>query len=158
MSRFDDEWRLLIESRLWLQSRGYRLFDSRGPEGMNQGFDAHAGTMCSIRITADRGQWFVEIRPGASHQSAKGSEHWFNLEVWSRCLGHPLLFHEDPTGTTDKEVGHSLNNSWWLEPQLRFLRDRLSEIESACSTEQLTSTIECLRTARRALSPFAPRG
>ena len=74
MRRFDQEWQLLVAALKWLRDRGYRLLDSRGPEGMEQGFDVYAGEQLGIRIVADRGQWFLEVHPGADGRDAVGWE------------------------------------------------------------------------------------
>jgi hypothetical protein len=72
MRRFEQEWQLLVVARKWLHDGGYRLLDSLGPEGMEQGFDIYGGDQLGIRIVADRGQWFVEVHPGADGVGATG--------------------------------------------------------------------------------------
>jgi hypothetical protein len=158
MRRFDREWQLLVAARTWLRGSGFRLLDSRGPEGMDQGFDVYADNRVGIRIMADRSQWFVEIHPGAEGIDAVGSQGWFTLEAWSTCLGTTVLFHDNTPTLTDLDWATVLANSWWLEPQLDYLRDHLAQIQDACSPESVEATGVCLSEAQRALSAFPPRG
>lgn len=140
----------------WLGDRGYRLLESRGPEGMDQGFDLYAGDHVEIRIIADRSQWFIEVRPGTEAVDASGWEGWFNLEAWSTCLGAPATFHDTRPTLTDEDRTIVLANSWWLQPQLDFLRAHLSEIEDACQADRMRATLACLADAQRRLSAFPP--
>lgn len=144
MGRFDREWQLLLSSRGWLVERGYRLLETRGPEGMDSGFDLYTGGQLGIRVTADRGQWWIEAHPGPAHIDAFGWDGWFNLEAWSTCLGAPVLFHDTRPKLTDEDWAAVLTNSWWLEPQMDYLRDHLAEIEQACAPERLEATVACL--------------
>jgi hypothetical protein len=148
---------MLVASRTWLQERGYRLIESRGPEAMDQGFDFYAGDLLSIRLTADRSQWFVEVRPGPDEPDAFGWEGWFTLEAWSDCLGVPVLFHDNRPKLTDDDRIEVLANSWWLQPQLDYLRDNLSEIEQASSREHIEEKRKRLSAAQRQLSASPPR-
>lgn len=154
MRRFDQEWELLVDARTWLRDRGQRLLDSRGPEGMDQGFDVYTGDRLGIRIIADRSQWFVEVRPEAEAVVAVGWEGWFNLEAWDTCLGAPATFHDTRPTLTDEDWATVLANSWWLQPQLDYLRDHLAEIELACHPDRVKGTLACLLEAQRRLSAF----
>jgi hypothetical protein len=158
MRRFDREWKLLMSARTWLRERGLRLVESRGPEGMDQGFDLYADNRLGTRIIADRSQWFVEVHPGAENLDAAGWRGWFGLEAWSTCLGSPVLFHDTRPTSTDKDWAAALANSWWLEPQLDYLRDHLAEIQQACSPAHVEATVACLSEAQRRLSAFPPQG
>jgi hypothetical protein len=148
MRSFDRDWQQLEASRPWFLDRGYRLTDARGPEGMEQGLNAYEGVWLSIRLSADRGQWFVEISPGTGAPVASGSVGWYSLEAWSKCLGSPVLFHDTRPRSTEADWTEVVANSWWLEPQLNYLRDHLAEIERACSPERVDTTRECLISAR----------
>ena len=160
MRRFEEEWRLLVEVRSWLSDRGYRLIDSRGPEGMDQGFDVYVGAAIGIRIIADRSQWFVEVHCSAGAVDAYGYRDWFNLECWSTCLGSEVIFH-DPgkAGSAERNPVTSamIANSWWLRPQLDYLRAQLGEIERACLPDVVEHTRACLLDAKRRHSPFSSR-
>jgi hypothetical protein len=156
MRRFDQEWQLLVAAGQWLRDRGYRLLDSRGPEGMEQGFDVYAGNQLGIRIVVDRGQWVVEVHPGADGVTAVGWEGWFTLEAWSACLGEPVVFHDTRPTLTDEDWAAVLANSWWLQPQLDFLQGHLIEIERACQADRVEATLRCLGDAQRRQSAFPP--
>src|SRR4051794_24614624 len=73
------------------------------PRRHEAGFDVYAGDQLGIRIVADRGQWFVEVHPGADGVSAVGWEGWFTLEAWSACLGEPVVFHDTRPTLTDED-------------------------------------------------------
>jgi hypothetical protein len=156
MRRFDQEWQLLVAARTWLRDRGYRLLDSRGPEGMEQGFDVYAGDGLGLRIIADRGQWFVEVHPGADGIDAAGWEGWSTLEAWSTCLGEPVTFHDTRPTFTDEDRAAVLANSWWLQPQLDYVQDHLTQIERACQPDRVEATLRCLGDAQRRQSAFPP--
>jgi hypothetical protein len=157
MRRFDQEWQLLVSARTWLRDRGYRLVDSRGPEGMDQGVDVYAGDRLGIKIWADRSQWFVDIGPLPERAGGRASIGWFPLEAWSACLGSPVLLRDARPTSTDLERAAALVNSRWLEPQLDYLRDHVSAIEVACSPGRIEATLSCVSEAQRALSAFPPR-
>jgi hypothetical protein len=124
---------------------------------MDQGFNVYADDRLGIRITADRGQWFVEVHPGAEKVDVVGSKDWFTLEAWSSCLGTPVLFHDARPTLTGDDWAIVLANSWWLEPQLDYLRDHLARIQQACSPERVEATGVCLSEAKRAPSAFPSR-
>ena len=156
MRRFAQEWQLLLAARTWLGDRGLRLLDSRGPEGMDQGFDFYCDDRLGIRIIADRSQWFVDVHPGSEGIDIGGWKDWFSLEVWSSCLGAPVIFHDPRPTLTDRDRAAVLANSWWLEPQLAYLRRNLDAIEEACSPELVEATIACLKATQPGLSAFPP--
>jgi hypothetical protein len=147
MRRFDVEWQELIGARAWLAERGLRLVDRRGPEGMDQGYDVYRSDRMGLRILADRSQWFVELRPVTEDADSATSERWFSLEAWSDCLGSPVLFHDSRATRTDADWSAVLANSWWLEPQLTYLRAHFAEITDACSPERIDATRACLDSA-----------
>ena len=147
MNQFKEEWRLLVAARAWFSTRGYRLIDSRGPEGMDQGFDVYVGDRLGIRLVADRGSWDVEVHPGTEGLLAGGSHQWFNMEAWSTCLGEPVLFHDADPPWTDEDWAELLAHSWRLEPQLAYLRATLPAIEAACFPERIDTTLDCLGAA-----------
>ena len=148
MRRFDQEWELLIAARDWLGEAGYELVESRGPEGMDQGMDAYVGAASSVRIVADRSQWFVDVRPSAEEVN------WFSLESWSVCLGAPVLFHDPRPTPTQEDWLTVLANSWWLRPQLDYLREHIQMIEAACQPTAVSETLRCLSEARVAAAAF----
>jgi hypothetical protein len=111
---------------------------------MDSGLDLYAGKQLGIRVTADRGQWWIEAHPGLTVIGASGRDGWFNLEAWSACLGAPTLFHDMRPKSTDDDWAAVLTNSWWLEPQMDYLRDHLAKIEEACAPERLEGTVACL--------------
>lgn len=115
---------------------------------MDQGYDVHAGDLLGIRIIADRSQWLVELRPGPDAPDANGWEGWFSLEAWSSCLGSPMLFHDARPAITDEDRVEVLANSWWIEPQIAYLREHLSDIERACSPDRIDTTRGCLNSQR----------
>ena len=156
MRRFDREWGRLVAARPWLRERGYRLVETRGPEGMDQGFDIYRGPRLELSITADRSQWYVEIAPAPEGFDTPGTNS-FDLESWSACLGAPVLFHD--TRPTDSEAAwlEVIQNSWWLEPQLDFLQSHLGEIERACEEGRVRATLDCLTAARDRTAPFPSR-
>lgn len=156
MRRFDREWEMLVASRTWLGERGYRLIESSGPGGMEQGFDLYAGERLGIRLSADRGQWLVELHTGPGGPDAVGWEGWFNLEAWSQCLGGLVLFHDKRPALSDRDRAEVLANSWWLEPQLDYLRAHLDQIEARCLPETIEATRECLSGAQRELAASPP--
>lgn len=149
---FVDEWRLLEAALAWLGDVGYRLTDSRGPEGMNQGFHVYAGERVAVRVIADRGQWEVEVRPDPNGADAYSSGDWFSLEAWSVCLGAPILFH-----VQSDDWAYVSARSWRLAPQLEFLRANLEAIEAASSRERIFETRAALSLAQRDLSAFPPK-
>jgi hypothetical protein len=137
MAAFRKDWDLLVSTRSWLSEVGYRLIESRGPEGMDQGLHAYEGDHLEIRIVADRGQWFVEARPRAAPT-------WFTLEPWSVCIGAPVLFHVAPAIRTDEEQLKALSASWKLAPQVEYLRAHLVDLEQACDAIAISRTMDCL--------------
>jgi len=147
VNQFKEEWRLLVAAREWFSARGYRLIDSRGPEGMDQGFDVYLGDRLGIRLVADRGSWDVEVHPATEGLLAWGSQQWFNMEAWSTCLGEPVLFHDADPPLTGEDWAELLAHSWRLEPQLAYLRATLPAIEAACSPERIDATLACLGAA-----------
>jgi hypothetical protein len=138
MRSFDDDWKLLEATGDWLEERDYALAESRGPEAMSSGLHRYARPQTSILITADRGQWFIEVQPD------QDSGDWFNLENWSVCLGEAVSFHDMRPRFSDQDWLDGIANSWRLEPQVRYLRAHLDEIEAACEPARLEQTIECL--------------
>ena len=114
------------------------------------------GTKLGIRIVVDRGQWFVEVHPGADGVSAVGWEGWFTLEAWSACLGEPVVLHDTRPTLTDEDWAAVLANSWWLQPQLDFLQGHLIEIDRACQADRVEATLRCLGDAQRRQSAFPP--
>lgn len=150
MRRFDQEWALLIAARTWLDDAGYELIESRGPEGMDQGLDAYIGLVAGIRLVVDRSQWFVDVRPAAHNGD------WFSLESWSICLGAPVLFHDTRPRLSRQDWPDVLANSWWLEPQLDYLRVHLRSIEDACQPTRVKETLDCLAKARAATAALPP--
>jgi hypothetical protein len=150
MRRFDSEWDLLVRSRGWFEERGYRLTDSMGP-GMQQGLYLYSGERIAVRLTADRGQWLVEVRPGAAERGAVPSEDWFDVEAWSDCLGHLVLFHAREPAVTDADRAGALAASWLLEPQLDYLRTHLGDIEKSCSQDRRDAVRNCLVAAQHRL-------
>jgi hypothetical protein len=125
---------------------------------MDSGLELFAGGLLAIRVIADRGQWFVEARPGQEHVDAVGFDGWFNLEAWSTCLGAQSLFHDTRPTLMDDDWATVIANSWWLAPQMEYVREHLGEMEPACSAERVDETRVCLSRARRALSPFPSAG
>ena len=150
MRRFDQEWALLVAARTWLGDAGYELVDSRGPEGMDQGFDIYSRAAVRIRLVADRSQWFVDVRPVAHLGD------WFSLESWSICLGEPVLFHDPRPTITQQDWLQVHANSWWLQPQLDFLRSHLRNIEDSCQPDRVDETLACLAKAHAATAAFPP--
>jgi hypothetical protein len=140
---FDEDWRLLRSTREWLANRGYSLAETRGPEGLESGLDRYSGPHLSIMISADRGQWFLEIRPNRIDAA------WANLESWSACLGEPTLFHDARPTTSDEAWAAVLANSWHLGPQLDYLRAHLDDIETACGPRRIGITLDCLSAVGR---------
>lgn len=138
MRSFDDDWKLLEATRDWLEERDYALAESRGPEAMSSGLHRYARQRTGIRITADRGLWFIDVQPG------QDSDDWFNLDSWSACLGERLSFHDQRPRLSDQDWLEVIANSWRLEPQVQYLRAHLDEIEAACEPARLEQTIECL--------------
>jgi hypothetical protein len=147
VDQFDQEWQLLVFARAWLGERGYLLIDSRGPEGMEQGFNVYLGDRLGIRMVVDRGSWDVEVHPGPQGVDVFHWQRWFNMEAWSVCLGEPVLFHDPRPTLTDDDWYVVLANSWRLQPQLDYLRDHLSAIEGACAPERTAATLVCLSKA-----------
>ena len=131
--------------------------ESRGPIGMEQGLDMYAGDRIGLRIVADRGQWFIDVQPGKVKTNVGGSTGWFSLEAWSSCLGAPVLFHDGRPTDADGEWQAVLENSWQLEPQLKYLREHLDQIDAACSPEIVEATLACLLAIQRKLSAFPPK-
>jgi len=123
---------------------------------MDQGFDVYAGDGIGLRIVADRGQWFVEVHPGMENLTAGGTTGWFTLEVWSSCLGSPIVLHDPRPTSTHQDQAVALESSWWLEPQLDFLQANFDQITAACSAERVETTIACLAAVQRKGSPFRP--
>jgi hypothetical protein len=123
----------------WLEERDYALAESRGPEAMSSGLHRYVRPQTSILITADRGQWFVDVQPD------QDSDDWFTLESWSACLGEAVSFHDRRPRLSDQDWLEVIANSWRLEPQVQYLRAHLDEIEAACEPARLEQTIECLR-------------
>ena len=151
--RFDEEWRLLVRARTWLGERGYRLVDSRGPEGMEQGFDIYVGESLAIRIVADRGTWSVDVRPGRIEGDWFGYEGWFDLEEWSTCLRAPVVFHDTRQPVSDQDWVEVIESSWRLSPQLEYLRGHLATIEEACHPTRVEQTKACLEESERRRMP-----
>ena len=131
---------------------GYRLIASRGPEGMHQGYHVYVGDVAAIRVIADRGQWFVDVRPDPDRPEVSGWVGWFNLEAWGLCLGIEATFHSD-----SGRWPAILANSWRLAPQLDWLEAHLAEVQAAAAPERAGQTRLCLSEAQRALSAFPPR-
>ena len=140
---FDEDWHRLLSSRQWLIGRGYALAETRGPEGMESGLDRYDGRHLSIRIVADRGQWFVGI------QSTRTDAGWQSLESWSACLGEPALFHVSRSSESDEAWATAMADSWHLSPQLDYLREHLDAIEAACHPHRVDISLDCLSAANR---------
>lgn len=151
MTTFLDEWRLLEGAQTWLRDGGFQLIDSRGPEGMNQGFHVYVGEHIAVRVIADRDQWEVEVRPDRHQADAYDSRDWFNLEAWSVCLGVPVLFHVE-----SEDSGDAIARSWRLAPQLEFLRANVESIDAASAQERVSKTRARLVAAQSELSAFPP--
>src|SRR5687768_12504360 len=109
MSRFDREWKLLLAARTWIKAGGLRLVESRGPEGMDNGYDIYESDRLGLRIVADRGQWFVEVHPGVDGLHGAASQTWFTLEQWSSCVDAPVLFHDTRPARSDAEIAAALD-------------------------------------------------
>jgi hypothetical protein len=62
-----------------------------------------------------------------------------------------MLFHDPSPAFTDADRVAVLANSWWLRPQLDYLRDHLDEIEAMCAPDRVADTVTCLVDAERAL-------
>jgi len=143
MTAFEDDWRLVEAFDSWLAGRGYRLVGSQGPEGMASALRLYRGGGVVLRVTSDRGQWFLAVGPD---QAGDLESAEFTLEAWGRVLGWPAWFHSA-----------SIDTSWNLVPQLDWLRAHLEQIEAASSPERVAGTYAALVAARRALAAFPPR-
>jgi hypothetical protein len=145
MSRFRKEWLAVVAMTDWFDERGYRLIHRQGPEGMDQGFHLFEGRHLGIRITADRSQWFVEIRLSEGPNPEHSREIWFDLELWSICLGQPTLFH-----VSEGSVPDQLANSWTLRPQVDYLKNHIGHIEARVEGGRVSETAARLRKAQNA--------
>jgi hypothetical protein len=136
---FASEWQVAMSIEPWLLERGYELVESRGPEGMAQGLRRYSGLTGDVLVVADRGQWFIDVRPSGAPSGR------YDFGVWSITLGAPVKFHTDEW---------ALDTSWQLQPQLDYLRSHLAEIEAACLPERRVTTMEKLLKAQRATEAF----
>ena len=138
MGNFSQDVRLLKNLGLTLARRGYVIEEPwrRGP--MSSGTMSLANPVASVRMTADRGQWFIEIRP------SNGGLKWFDLEQWSACLGEPVLFHKTDRSLQTEDVAAALAASWHLPPQVSWLERHLDVIEATCTPAARSTTLECL--------------
>ena len=141
MSDFERDWKIAISADDWLRSRGYALVERRGPEGMMQGLTRYHGASAEISIVADRGRWFVEVRPDGAPAGR------YDFECWSFALGAPISLH-----TEDWDQW----TSWQLAPQLEYLRNHLSQIEAECEIASLDATVAKLREGAAATAAFPP--
>jgi len=121
---------------------------------MNNGYDIYESDRLGLRIVADRGQWFVEVRPGVDGLNAAASQTWFTLEQWSSCLDAPVLFHDTRPARSDDEIAAALENSWHLEPQLAYLAEHLNQIEEACTADRIQATLSCVKAAQLRQNAF----
>lgn len=142
---FDEDWKLLEATGDWLLECEYVLAESRGPEAMSAGLHRYSGARIGILIWADRGQWFIDAQPN------RVLDEWFNLEAWSVCLGEPALFHDMRPRLSDRDWVDALANSWWLQPQVEYLRAHLADIEDASDPARIQQTMDCLVRTRAAL-------
>lgn len=141
---FARDVRRLASLERTLAQRGYAVSGPWRPGPMASGETSMTGTVTDIRVTADRGQWFVMVRP-------KGvADGWFDLEVWSVCLGDPITFHADPRSPSTADIGESLAASWRLQPQIDWLSDHLEGMERACASDR-AATVACLLSMRNDL-------
>src|ERR1700752_382695 len=135
---FEADWHLMESLRPWLEQRGNKLVETRGPERRFQGLVRYKTPTTELVISADRGQWFIEVAPTDRPRSTR-----FDFEVWSLALGDEPPFFPGP----DPE------NAWQLPPQVAYLRANLGRIERAISALS-DETIERLRAATRATAAF----
>ncbi len=146
MGGFDEEWKLLVQAGAWLTDRGYRLVQSHGPGGMEQGAHVYLGESVGIGFLADRGHWSIELRPGPTTGDWYGEKDWFGLECWSLCLGAPVVFHYSRrlVIVPEREWMDESAASGRLRPQLEYLRVHLTSIEEACHPTRVQQTTRCL--------------
>jgi hypothetical protein len=64
-----------------------------------------------------------------------------------------MMFHDTRATLTDEDWSAVFANSWQLEPQLDYLRDRLTAIGEACAPERMVVTLRCLSNAAYSTSP-----
>ena len=138
MSDFSRDVRLLESLQSALAGRGYRVDEPWRQGRMASGWISMASPVAHVRVTADRGQWFVEIGP------VDDAMIWFDLEQWSACLGAPVSFHTTARSLETEDVAAALGASWRLQPQVSWLERHLDVIEAACAPEARSSTLECL--------------
>lgn len=139
MRAFHDDLRLLHMLESSLADRAYTVTTPWREGPMSSGEMSFAGPLSEIRVLADRGQWFIEIRP------AGGGTRWFNLEQWSGCLGEPASFSVTARSMKTKDAGEALAASWRLDPQVSWMERHLDDIERACLPHESPATFACLR-------------
>jgi hypothetical protein len=136
---FHEAKRVLNTLHETLSRRGYNVSVPWRDGPMSSGRMSLSGSTADVRVLADRGQWFIEIRPTTEDSK------WFDLELWSSCLGQPASFHVDARSMETKDVAAALAASWRLEPQVSWLESNLDMIERACSARESRTVLDCLR-------------
>ena len=99
---------------------------------MQSALRRYRGANLEIEAIADRGQYFISVRP-------MGDRRWFSLETWGRCLGSPTSYVSGESGWDEKIAG-----SWQLPPQVEYLKHNLDTMNAMCSAARVQGTIQCL--------------
>lgn len=127
MRAFEVQWAEMLAARAWFEARGYRLAESRGPEGMDSGFDRYERDGISILAVADRGIWSVEV--------GLAGDRRLPLAIWAVCIEA-----SDPPAPGEST----------LVAQLDWARQHIATFEIACHPFRADMTRECLAASIRA--------
>lgn len=113
---------LAIQSLVaFLKHCGFVATTQRGEGGVNRLVELKRDQL-GVRVTADRGQWWIEL-------GAASGGTWYDPDVWEACLGDTRI-RIDPSATAD---------------QAEFVRDRWREVAQHVATP---SVQECLARKR----------
>lgn len=119
LSGAPDLIRSLVET---LERQGFRLLREEGGGGVNRVLElGRAG--CAVRVSADRGEWWVELGGAAIGD-------WFDPDVWEACLDRVPVMMEPAD----------------LDERVDFVLHRMRDVEQAIADDPAIG--RCLDRAR----------
>ena len=107
-----------------LEAEGFALAGQRGNGLVNRLVELRRGPM-GVRVTADRGQWWVEL-------GGQPLGDWFDPDVWEACLDNV------PVPMEPSE----------LEVQVHFVRHRWHEVANRLDSADVARCLDRKRSTR----------
>jgi len=105
-----------------LDGEGFTLVAEQGAGAVNRLLELRRES-CVVRITADRGEWWIEL-------GGPALEDWFDPDIWQACLDD-VPVQMEPTD---------------LDEQVAFVRQRWPDVAKALNSPK--DHAECLDRAR----------